>query len=411
MISAGDEFHLLEAPENVLRRLLRHKLARLYSLATSEPISTTTSLTKGPLIDGILEARTTELTGESTVEEEEEEEDDDEEGDEADADLSRPSTSHEASPAVLRTRVKNGGKKRGEPRIRHQLQHVPTPPPSSIASSASLESHSDDEEAAAASLTSKSRTGKGQSASLSNVVVPVPMQRRPSNEAGSSRMRKPSKTVVEVEIESKGHRLRNGKAAVPAPSRKGKERAARSSTGGSLHYGELDDEGEEEEGGEEKEETAGPTPVAHRTRHAGLPRSPIRSPGNSRPSRQAKSKAVARIERGTRSKADLTDTPPSDADEESGADDLVDEQSGDEAGDEEEEADVSVEIVSHQRAPRTLRNGKVVELEAGGDEDMDVEEDGRECEEEETAMEMAEDEIEGTSTIIAHYHRQQVANT
>lgn len=296
--------------------------------------------------------------------------------------------------------MKNGGKKRGEPRIRHQLQHVPTPPPSSIASSASLESHSEGDDVIAASLTSKSRTGKGRSASLSNVVVAVPMQRRSSNEAGSSRLRKVSNSVAEVEMESKGHRLRNGKVAVvTAPSRKGKEKVTRSSTSGEVDGEELDDEFEEEDGGE-PEEGAGPTPVAHRTRHAGLPRSPIRSPGNSRPSRQAKSKAVARIERGTRSKADQTDTPPSDADEESGADDLIDQASGDEGGDEEEEADMSIEIVSHQRAPRKLRNGKVVELEADEDEDMDVGDDDMECEDEETVMEVVEDEVEGTSTIV-----------
>lgn len=382
----SDEYCLYQAAPSELRRLLREELVRLHIHATSSSSSSAAALNKDQLVQGIVDARPDhdQHVGSS--------EDDASDG----VDSPRPYTSHEASPvAETGARKARGSKRRGE-----QRKHVPTPPPSSGSGSTS-QGDEDGQEAPVRNL----RALRNRSQSLPDAQRPPADQPRKGRQSNVEpprrqlRTRRDSLNEEELAQEAHARELRNGKKAV---------RGSPQNTAKVVKFDRVD-EGDEDE--EWEDEIAHKTsPVAHRTRHGATPSSPVASP-EARPSRAAKNKAVAKLSKSRsskgkeravdqddedelvdlpssdeeeqgdgdeemmdadvtsrarstrisassssrrRSKALLEETPPSDADEESGA------EPDDEQSENGEESDV--EVTSHLRGPKQLRNGKVVAL-------------------------------------------------
>lgn len=385
LISILDDYCLYQAAPSELRRLLREELVRLYTYATSSSSSAAGTLNKEQLIQGIIDAR-------PDGHEEHANSSDDDVSDGSDS--PRPYTSHEASPvAETGARKAKGSKRRGE-----QRKHVPTPPPSSGSGSTS-QGENDAEEVPVRNL----RALRNRSQSLPDAQRPAsdrPRKGRQSNvEAPRRQLRTRRDSLNEEELAREAHarELRNGKKVV---------RGSPQNTSKSVKFDRVEEGDEDEEWSDENDHKT--SPVAHRTRHGATPPSPVPAP-EARPSRAAKHKAVAKInqsrsykgkekavdeddedelvdvpsdeeeegdgdekmidaESGSRTRLTKVSAssstgrrfktqqvePPSDADEESGA------EPDDEQSENGEESDV--EVTSHLRGPKQLRNGKVVAL-------------------------------------------------
>lgn len=305
---SDDRFHIHDATLAQLRRLRRDLLARLYSLATEVPLADTTNLHKEPLIQGILEARP-----ESSVVDEEEEEEDEEEADGAES--PHPFTSHEASPVLERSsrRPKTKGSKKRSDR-RATRTHVPTPPPSGAASE-SEESTEEEDDAAEDELAL--RPLKGRSQSLPALVTRPELKRPHVRTKSAAHLLDPSgpppgprtRRGHALHIEERAVHLRNGKNVLPPPSRKAVKFSATASDV------DEEDEGSEQEDSEalSDDDPTKPSPVAHRTRHGTTAHSPQAAP---RPGRAAKNKAVARLTKSVKGKEKAVDQDAIDDDEE-----------------------------------------------------------------------------------------------
>ncbi|KAL8293119.1 hypothetical protein RQP46_000813 [Phenoliferia psychrophenolica] len=408
MTGHDDRYHIEDAPAPVLRRLRRDELARLFVVATGEPRSSTAHLTKEPLVQHIIDARTPDVPP----------------ADEDSDDAHSPSTSQTASPPRAGTGKAKSAAAASQRRATRR--HVPTPPPSSGSEHESTDDDADDSviivEDDSIIIVEEPRALKGRSQSLPNASA-QPNQPR-------------TRRGVKADLEGRVVRLRNGKSVLPPASRR-KAKPVSNPSEEPAGSGSDEDEDEDEddvenphESEEEDEEapeeeleavasTSGP---AYRTRTRA---SSIHSPP-ARPSRAAKGKAMARLatkslkgkekaldqdqdtnsddeddedviapndddsaeedeeseedaemreatprrptrptatRRGGR-KVQQVETPPSDADDESG-----EEQSDAEAEaenlDDEESEEVQIALV------RELRNGKVVQLAAPEEEDSE----------------------------------------
>ncbi|KAK4703617.1 hypothetical protein P7C70_g2599, partial [Phenoliferia sp. Uapishka_3] len=326
MTDEDDRFHIQEAPPAVLRRLRRDELARLYALSSDTPLSSQAHLHKEPLITAILDARAFVPAQEDEAEQD------------SGVDSPRPFTSHEASPEVeSRHKLPKGAKKRSDRRATRR--HIPTPPPSDKGSSESESSSAEDDQAIV-----QKPGPKGRSQSLPSFATRPVRSSHPD-----STMRNGPRTRRGAAASNRVVRLRSGKSIVTAAAR--------------------------------------PSPIAHRTRHGAPSHSP---PAKSRPSRVAKSKAVARLVKGKGKAVDQDAV--GDADEESEG-----EESGEDSSDADEESGGD-EAATEDRVGRQLRSGKVVPLEEDEESEdyeapgSDVSMDGQD--EEEQGSDASEVEVE-----------------
>ncbi|KAK4058855.1 hypothetical protein OIO90_000301 [Microbotryomycetes sp. JL221] len=343
-----DDYCLYEASSRELCSLTRPELTRLYANATGGSVVAASSLSKALLARGILRARK-QLHNGKTVSGSDE--------DDTDSDSPRPFTSHEASPAPSSHRQLG---RRRIPRTSDQSQS---------------NERADDQQQAAGRTQRHLRT---RSQSLTDVFAATTLADDPSSKPVSKRLLRPRRRsslleataeLDEQEVEKRLHAvLRDGGGRQSPRSRQRR-----------VQLEALEEIDAEDNGSSMKQKTF--TPIAFRTRRTTTASSPSTSP---RPVRAAKSQATARMHdtvessessnsgapisgdvdeadsvmrdvtprRMPRTRRATSTATPSDADDES------DDESEDEASDVED----SSCLLAHLRAPRQLRNGKVVPL-------------------------------------------------
>ncbi|KDE08080.1 TKL protein kinase, variant [Microbotryum lychnidis-dioicae p1A1 Lamole] len=459
-IPEDDHFHIHKATLTHLRRLRRDELVRLYRIASGAEEEDAEALHKDDLITLLLETR-----GQTAISATESDGDVKED---SERDSPRPFTSQETSPALEsddddgsspRKKARSSGSQRGG-RTRKDRRAITPPTSHSVVSVASSEDYKV-EKAVAPKKTTRGRSSSDYKVSggassrpmtrrQSHDVVPIHASTSaspvvtPSSLPGRRMTRRHSHTIEADGLDKANNSSRHTRNG--SKSSKGKNKAVTFDEDDETHYAS--------------------SPIAHRTRGGSLaPPDTIRPNGVA--GRAAKAKAVEKIvkrgerhsqRRPIRSEVVHDDWPqdertgpnpdsdfedddehedvfgtgrlsrkirpsqatPSDADEESGGDDAVDHAVFSETDEERE----TTEVTSYLRAPRQLRNGKVVPLKGGKrtrkraddkeeeteDGDDDDDDDDEEEEEKEEEEEENEEEDEDEDEEMAHDEDVDLAN-